>query len=87
MIKFQLFLDTRSEELFRKATSELGTTFYQFTDKTSNDVLIVYFSGSRVAKFTGRITSDYLKQLQALAFEALKLEVDETTGFVNVTTK
>lgn len=87
MIKFQLFLDTQNEELFRKATSELGTLFYQFIDKTANEVLVVYFSGSRVAKLQARVTADYLKHLSAIGFEALKLDVDETTGFVNVVTK
>jgi len=28
-MKFQLFLNTSNEELFRKATCELGTLFYR----------------------------------------------------------
>ena len=87
MIKFQLFLDTSNEELFRKATSELGTLFYQFIDKSSNEVLVVYFSGSRVAKLQARVSSDYLKHLSAIGFEALKLNVDDVTGFVQVITR
>ena len=87
MIKFQLFLDTQNEELFRKATSELGTLFYQFTNKDANEILVVYFSGSRVAKLQTRVSNDYLKHLSAIGFEALKLDVDETTGFVQVITR
>lgn len=87
MSRFQLFLNTSNEELFRKATSELGSLFYQIRDKDANDVLVVYFSGSRLAKLEGRVSSEYLKYLSNVAFEALKLEVDETTGFVEVITK
>lgn len=87
MIKFQLFLNTSNEELFRKATSELGNTFYQITNRETNEVYIVYFSGSRVAKLQGRISDNYLKVLQVTGFEALKLDVDENTGFINVVTK
>ncbi len=87
MNKFQLFLNTSNEELFRKATSELGSTFYQIISKETNEVYIVYFSGSRVAKLQGRISEEYLKVLQATGFEALKLDVDENTGFINVVTK
>ena len=87
MIKFQLFLDTSNEELFRKATSELGTIFYQITSKDANEALVVYFSGSRVAKLQTRISEEYLKHLKVVGFEALKLDVDEATGFVNVVTR
>jgi len=87
MSRFQLFLNTSNEELFRKATSELGSLFYQVSNKDTNEVFVVYFSGSRLAKLEGRVSSEYLKYLANVGFEALKLEVDEATGFVEVVTK
>ena len=66
MNRFQLFLDTHNVELFRKATSELGTIFYR---QLSGDGIkepftyeIVYFSGSRIARFVGT-PNEELKKL------------------------
>jgi len=83
--KFQLFLDTVEPELFRKATSDLGNAFYH---KTSDETVeIVYFSGSRVARYNGPVTDDIVKFLKVCGWEVDCIELDELSGTVRIVQK
>lgn len=80
--KFQLFLDTRSPDLFSKATSELGTVFYRQLDMKTFE--IVYFSGSRIARFVGEPTEQVMHLCEACGFQVSSIEVDEQAGTVRI---
>ena len=82
MNKFQLFLDTCNAELFAKATSELGTIFYKQLDM--NTFLIVYFSGSRIAKFQGEPNEQIMRLCEACGFKVDDIIVDEENGSVKI---
>ena len=85
MNRFQLFLDTQNQELFRKATSELGTMFYRWIDR--DKIEICYFSGSRIARFTGA-PDDRLKQFcHSCAYEVENIELDEIAGTLKIIQK
>ena len=87
--KFQLFLDTHSPELFSKATSELGTIFYRCYDSETDPQQalyeIVYFSGSRIARFVGEPTEQIMNLVEACGFPVDSIEIDETAGTVRIT--
>lgn len=91
MNRFQLFLDTHDPELFKKATSELGTMFYRQLDgdnvKQPAKFEIVYFSGSRIARFIGTLNNDLTKLCQACGFLVDTIELDEMAGTVKITQK
>lgn len=83
-MRFQLFLDTRDEALFRKATSELGTVFYRVVDTEKSIYEICYFSGSRLAKFHGVVSEAFANFIKAIGFKVEIIEVDELTGTVKI---
>ena len=87
-MRFQLFLDTRNEELFRKATSELGTIFYRQLDgdgvKEPLTFEIVYFSGSRIARYTGRAGKKLVDLVRAIGYEVDIIEIDEFSGTLKI---
>lgn len=89
--KFQLFLDTHSPELFSKATSELGTIFYRCTGADADEQKvfyeIVYFSGSRIARFVGEPSEQILNLCEVCGFPVDLIEIDETAGTVRITEK
>lgn len=91
MSRFQLFLETTDPELFRKATSELGTLFYHVIDgdgvKEPFVYEILYFSGSRIARFVGTATDDLLKLCKASGFEVSEICLDENAGTLRVRQK
>ena len=82
MNKFQLFLETRNEDLFRKATSELGTLFYRLADKDQYE--IVYFSGSRIARFNGKLSEAFAVFVKTIGHQVTAIEFDETSGSLKV---
>lgn len=86
-MKFQLFLDTTDPELFRKATCELGTIFYRELRECSGDYEIVYFSGSRVARFIGAPNDSIIRLCEASGFEVETLELDADLGVLRVKQK
>jgi hypothetical protein len=83
-VKFQLYAEVTSEELFRKATSELGTVFYRLIDEKRGAYEIVYFSGSRVVRFVGVPSEELVKLCEANGFEVSQIEFDPLTGIVKV---
>jgi hypothetical protein len=83
-MRFQLFLDTKDENLFRKATCELGTVFYRVVDAEKSEYEIVYFSGSRLAKFHGVVSEAFANYVKAMGFKVEVIEVDEFAGTVKI---
>jgi hypothetical protein len=86
MNRFQLFLETSDSELFRKATSELGTIFYK-QGKDESQWLIIYFSGSRIARFEGTPNDALLTLCEAIGYEVAEIEFDEAAGTLKVKQK
>jgi len=82
MNKFQLFLETTHEDLFRKATSELGALFYRTLDEGVYEV--VYFSGSRIAIFKGKPTEQFAQFIRNVGYAVKSLDVDEIAGQVKI---
>lgn len=91
MNRFQLFLETTDPELFKKATCELGTLFYHAIDGNGIDkpirYEIVYFSGSRVAKYTGEATDDLKRLCKVSGFEVSEIQFDENLGTLKIKQK
>jgi hypothetical protein len=85
MNRFQLFLETSDPELFRKATSELGTIFWH--EIKTGIYEIVYFSGSRIARYHGDATESIMKLCEANGFEVSEIDLDEATGTLKVKQK
>ena len=87
-MRFQLFLDTRSEELFRKATCDLGTIFYRQVDgdgvKEPLTFEIVYFSGSRIARYRGEAGTKLVELVKAIGYEVDVIEIDELSGTLKI---
>ena len=83
-MKFQLFLNTSNEELFRKATCELGTLFYRVVNAEKSEYEICYFSGSRLAKFRGVVSEAFANYVKAMGFKVDVIEVDEFAGTVKI---
>ena len=83
-MKFQLFLDAKDENLFRKATSELGTVFYRIVDQTKSECEVAYFSGSRLAKFHGVVSEAFANYVKAIGFKVDVIEIDEFAGTVKI---
>ena len=48
---------------------------------------IVYFSGSRIARYTGKADEKLVKLVRACGYEVNSIEVDEFSGTVKVTQK
>jgi len=84
-MKFQLFLDTHNEELFSKTTSELGTIFFKALGNGKYE--IVYFSGSRLARFIGKPRKQLLKLCEACGYPVDVIEIDESFGTLKIIQK
>jgi hypothetical protein len=92
--RFQLVLETTDPELFRKATCELGTLFYKVNNGNGHNGIekpvhyeIVYFSGSRVARYSG-VATDNLKRLcKVSGFEVSEISFDESLGTLKIKQK
>lgn len=94
MNRFQLVLETNDPDLFRKATCELGTIFYKIKTgnghngiEKPNQYEIAYFSGSRVARYTGEATDDIKRLCQAAGFEVSEIYFDESVGTLKIKQK
>jgi hypothetical protein len=82
-VKFQLVAKITDVELLRKSIHELGTVFYQ-TDGDGNITKVVYFSGSRVLEFVGKVDESLAKSVKALGHRVDVVEVDEFQGLVRI---
>jgi hypothetical protein len=82
-MKLQLVAKINDAELLRKSMHELGTVFYQ-VDVEGNITKVVYFSGSRVVEFIGKIDESLAKRIKAEGHKVDSIEVDEFQGFVRI---
>jgi hypothetical protein len=82
-VKFQLVAKITDVELLRKSIHELGTVFYE-TDGEGNITRVVYFSGSRVVEFVGKVDDALARRVRAEGHRVELIEVDELQGFVRV---
>ncbi len=82
-MKFQLVAKISDVELLRKSIHELGTVFYQ-TDGEGNITKVVYFSGSRVVEFVGKVDESLARRVKAEGHRVELIEVDDVQGFVRV---
>ena len=82
-MKLQLLAKITDAELLRKSMHELGTVFYQ-VDGEGNITRVVYFSGSRVVEFVGRVDEDLARRVKAEGHRVDSIEVDEFQGFVRI---
>ena len=82
-MKFQLIAQVSDPDLLRKSMHELGTVFYQ-TDDKDNVVLIVYFSGSRIVRYNGKVDEELSKFVRAMGYRVNSIEIDEIQGYVKI---
>jgi len=82
-VKFQLVAKITDVELLRKSIHELGTVFYE-TNGEGNITRVVYFSGSRVVEFVGKVDDALARRVRAEGHRVELIEVDELQGFVRV---
>jgi len=82
-MRFQLIADVKDPELFRKSIHELGTIFYQ-KDDDDNIALVVYFSGSRIVQYAGKVEEDLAKLIRSIGHKVSSIEVDEVQGYVKI---
>jgi hypothetical protein len=62
---------------------ELGTVFYQ-TDGEGCITRVVYFSGSRIVEFVGKVNEGFAGIVKALGHKVDSIEIDEFQGFVKI---
>ena len=82
-MKFQLIAQVSDPDLLRKSMHELGTVFYQ-TDGDDNITKVVYFSGSRVVEFVGKVDEELSKFVRAMGYRVNSIEIDEIQGYVKI---
>jgi len=82
-VRLQLVAKISDAELLRKSIHELGTLFYQ-TDGDGGIAKVVYFSGSRVVEFTGKLDEALARRVKAEGHRVNSIEVDEFRGFVRI---
>jgi len=82
-MKLQLLAKITDAELLRKSMHELGTVFYQ-ADSEGNITRVVYFSGSRVVEFVGKVDEALARRVKAEGHKVDSIEVDEFQGFVRI---
>lgn len=82
-MKFQLIAQVSDPDLLRKSMHELGTVFYQ-TDDKDNVVLVIYFSGSRIVRYNGKVDEELSKFVRALGYRVNSIEIDEIQGYVKI---
>jgi hypothetical protein len=82
-LRFQLVARITDVELLRKSIHELGTVFYQ-TDSEGSITKVVYFSGSRVVEFVGKVDEGFAGIVKAMGHKVNSIEVDEFQGFIKI---
>ena len=86
-MKFQLYADVADEQFFRRVMHELGNVFYRCIDKEKGEYEIVYFSGSRLARFVGEPSANFMEIVKATGVEVDLIEIDEIAGTLKVVKK
>lgn len=82
-MRFQLIAKIKDSELLRKSIHELGTLFYMVNSE--NKITgVVYFSGSRVVNFKGKLSEELAEIVRADGFQVSSITVDETKGYIKI---
>ena len=82
-MKFQLLAKINEADLLQKSVHELGTVFYQ-KGPEGDIVKIVYFSGSRVIEYEGKIGESLASRIKAEGHAVDLIEIDTLQGFVRI---
>jgi len=70
------------EDLFFKLMHELGTTLYRNIGDGSME--IVYFSGSKLVYFKGKLSDEHKEMLKANGWEVRRIDIDPDEGIVKI---
>jgi len=83
VLRFQLIAKISDAELLTKSMHELGTVFYT-VGENGEITRVVYFSGSRLVDFQGKLDQALAARIQAEGHKVSKIEVDEVQGYVKI---
>jgi len=72
----------KDENLLFDLVHELGRIFYRKLGKDKYEV--VYFSGSRVIHYIGKLTKEKKQILNSIGFEVSEIEINEVEDIVKV---
>ena len=81
-MRFQLVAEIADEELFRKAMHEAGTIFYRKLE--NGEYELVYFSGSRIVRFRGKLSKEFGDHIEAVGFPVAEIEVDPANFLIKI---
>ena len=81
----KLFAEITDEDLFFKLMHELGCTLYRVVGNGEHE--IVYFSGTKIVHFRGKVSDSNKELLKAGGWEVQAIEVDDVEGLVKITQK
>lgn len=70
------------EDLFFKLQHELGCTLFRSVGNGETE--IVYFSGSKLVYFKGKLSDSHKEMLKANGWEVRRIQVDEQEGRVHI---
>jgi hypothetical protein len=82
-MKFQLVATVNDPELLSKSIHERGAVFYQ-QDSQGNITKAIYFSGSRVIEYNGKVDENLAKRIRAEGNLVETIEIDEFQGSVRI---
>jgi len=78
----KLFAEIKDEDLFFKLQHELGCSLYRVVG--NGEYEIVYFSGSKLVYFKGKLSDTHKELLKASAWEVKSIAVDADEGYVRI---
>lgn len=82
-MRFQLVAKINDPDLLSKSIHELGTAFYQ-EDPQHSITKVVYFSGSRVIEYDGKVDETLARRVRAEAHVVDSIEIDDSQGYVRI---
>jgi hypothetical protein len=81
-MRFQLVAEIVDEDLFRKAIHEAGTIFYRKLE--NGEYELVYFSGSRIVRFHGKLSKEFGDYVEAVGFGVTEIEIDPANFIIKI---
>jgi len=78
----KLVAEVKDETLLFDLVHELGRIFYRRLGKETYEV--VYFSGSRVIHYVGKLSKEKLELLKSVGFEVSEIEIKEIEDIIKV---
>ena len=77
---YNLIARVKNPELLSDLIHELGSLFYQKLGKSKYRV--VYFSGSRVVVFEGKLPNEIFERIKNMGYEVNDIKIDEDEKLV-----